>query len=471
VSNESRVSTESNPRTARYLIFGVAGLTVLLVAGFAVAFGIRSHHNRMVKDQTEESAGAAVTVDVVEVRPTAKNYPLTLPGQTASWHQSPLYARVDGYVKQWIPNFGDRVKAGDLLATIETPELDQQLVAAKAKTTASDAQVKVAESNVSIAKLTYDRWKNALPGEVSDQEREQKKADFDAANARLAAARAQALLDQADVSRYTAMEGFRELRAPYDGIITKRLCDIGNLVTAGSSGNTSPLYMMAQYDKEIRVLVDVPQKAAVDMVPGLRAQVTSDQYGGRVFQGKVARSAMYIDPQTRTMQVEVDIPNTDLALVPGMYVQVTFDLNQRGLLEVPAAAILYKPGRLQVAVVGSDGTVDFRDVTIARDNGEIVELASGVEPGDRVALNISTAIAQGEQVKTEPADVESGAPAPIPMPSPTMETTGPRHGITAADRPPVPDRGLHPPAPAHEPTSPPTNTTPANRPGGGAGGD
>jgi RND family efflux transporter MFP subunit len=415
-AHADRISTTPAPNTGRLLVMAICGLAVVLLAGFAVAYGVRVDHDRHVKDDTDTAAGAVPVVEVVGVKPTADRYPLMLPGQTAGWYESPLYSRVDGYVGTWTSDIGDRVKQGDVLATIDTPELEQQLAAARAKAAASDAQIKVAESNVSIARLTYERWKNALQGEVSDQEREQKKADYDAANARLAAAQAQALLDQADVSRYTAMEGFRQLRAPYDGIITDRLCDIGDLVTAGSSANTKPLYSMAQYDKKIRVFVDVPQKAAADMVPGLGAHVTSDLHPGRLFEGRIARSTMSINVQTRTQRTEVDIPNTDLALEPGMYVRVTFDLNQRGLLEVPAAAILYKPGGLQVAVIDANGKVDFRPITVAKDNGDSVELATGVQRGDRVALNISTAIVQGETVKAEQSDSGPAVAAPVGKP-------------------------------------------------------
>jgi RND family efflux transporter MFP subunit len=193
------------------------------------------------------------------------------------------------------------------------------------------------------------------------------------------------------------MEEFRKVTAPYDGVITARHVDIGDLVSSGSSANTSSLYSIAQ-SNVIRVFVDVPQKAAADMTVDLPAHASSDQYPGRLFSGKIARSAMSIDPQTRTQRTEVDIPNPDLTLVPGMYVQVTFELNQRKLPQVPAAAILFRPTGLQVAVVNADSKVEFHPVTVARDNGDTVELATGANPGDRVALNLSSAIMPGEQV-------------------------------------------------------------------------
>jgi len=303
---------------------GVAGLAILLAVGFGMAFSIRQHHEQAAVQQALAFSHSLETVEVVDAKPTASTYPLTLPGQTDGWYQSTIFARVDGYIGTWTADIGDRVKQGQILATIETPEMDQQLNAARAKAAASDAQVKVAESNVSIAKLTYERWRDSPRGVVSEQEREEKKATYDSANANLAEAKAQAELDQADVGRYTAMEAFKNVTAPYDGVITARHVDIGDLVTAGSSANTSSLYSIAQ-SNVIRVFVDVPQKMAASLTVGLASFASSDQFPGKTFAGKVARTAMSIDPQTRTLRTEVDIPNADLTLVPGMYVQVTFE--------------------------------------------------------------------------------------------------------------------------------------------------
>jgi RND family efflux transporter MFP subunit len=450
-STQPRISIESNTGTGRVLAFAVAVLAILLAVGFTVAYLVRHHNEDSAETLAKSNSDAKPVVDVVAVEPTAKNYPLQLPGQTAGWYQSTIFARVDGYVGTWSADIGDRVKQGQVLATIDTPEMDQQLNAAKAKAAASAAQVTVAESSVSIAKLTYDRWKDSPKGVVSEQEREEKKATFEEANARLTAAKAQQQLDEADVGRYSAMEEFKKVTAPYDGVITARHLDVGDLVSAGSSANTSSLYSIAQ-SNVIRVFVDVPQKAAADMIVGLGAQATSDQFPDRLFRGKVARSAMSIDPQTRTQRTEVDIPNPDLALVPGMYVQVTFQLNQRGLLEVPAAAILFRSAGLQVAVVGEDGKVDFRPVTVAKDNGDTVILASGVKAGDRVALNISSAVTPGSDVTVNEDKDNVVATPPSPQPAPTVDTTGSQNGELPADHLPAPDSGVHPPAPAKAPT-------------------
>ena len=483
-AGQARVPTDAAPQTGRILMFVVAGLAVVLAVGFGVAFAARHRTEATAERAAGDARDARDVVDVVAVRSAGGQYPLSLPGQTAGWYESTIYARVDGYVGTWSADIGDRVRQGQVLATIDTPELDQQLNAAKAKADASDAQVAVAQSNESIAKLTCDRWRDSPKGVVSEQEREEKQATYTAAVAHLAEARAQAQLDRADVGRYQAMKGFQNVTAPYDGVITSRHIDIGDLVTLGSSASTSPLYGVAQ-SNVMRVFVDVPQKAAADMTVGLPAHATSDSFPGRLFSGRVARSAMSIDPQTRTERVEVDVPNADLTLVPGMYVQVTFELNQHGLLQVPAAALLYRPDGLHVAVVRADGRVQIPLVTVAKDDGDVIELAGGVNPGDRVALNISSAITPGQQVTAVQDDQDHPtSPPPAEVPPPAQMTTGPRNDALPSGLQPAPDGGANPPALARapvpspaasdrsvEPAPVPANTAPIERPGGGVGGD
>lgn len=395
--DHARVSTASAPGTERTLKLAVVGLAAVLLLAFVVAFVVRQHHESVARGLAEERASFRPVVEVVTVEPAVRNYPLQLPGQTSGFYQSTIYSRVDGYVGSWAADIGDQVKQGQALAQIDTPEMDQQLNAARAKAAASAAQAAVAESGVSIAKLTYDRWRDSPKGVVSEQEREEKKAGYEEALARLTAAQAQTRLDEAEVGRYEAMEAFKTVTAPYDGIITARRLDVGDLVSAGSSANTDSLYSIAQ-SNVIRVFVDVPQKVAADMIVGLGADVTSNQFPGRVFKGKLARTAMSMDPKTRTQLTEVDVPNPDMALVPGMYVEVTFQLNQSGLLQVPAAALLFRTAGLQVGVVDTSGRIIIRPVSVAKDNGDTVVLASGVAIGDKVALNLSSAVTNGQMV-------------------------------------------------------------------------
>ncbi len=452
-----RVSTATKEGTGLRLAIAVLVLFLVLALGSIIAFFVRSRNESHAQQTSTDSTDAVPGVDVVTVRPTASTYPLVLPGQTGGWFESTIYARVDGYLGQWFNDIGDPVKAGQVLATIETPELDQQMGAAEARANASAAQVKVASANESIAEITNKRWADSPKGVVSEQEREQKKATYDSSVAQLEAAKAQHQLDEADVNRLKALEGFKQVVAPYDGVITGRHIDIGDLVTLGSASGNSFLYKIAQ-PNVIRTFVDVPQKLADDMVVGLDASATSDQFLGKVFRGKIARSTRSIDPQSRTQRTEVDIPNPDQLLIPGMYVQVTFQLKQRGLVQVPAASILFKPGGLQVAVIGDQDKVEFRPIAVAKDNGDTVELASGVKENERVALNISNYIIAGEKVNPVNVDKERGpgesAPPP-PTPAPATESSGPGPAAgPPASYVPAPDSGKHPPAPATVPLQP-----------------
>jgi RND family efflux transporter MFP subunit len=393
----NRVSTEASSGTGAILAVAVVVILILLGVGFTIAYLVHQHAEEAAVRLAASMADAQPIVDVYTAHPAAQSYPLTLPGQTAGWYESTIFARVDGYVKSWSADIGDHVKQGQVLALIDTPELDQQLNGARAKEATSASQVTVAEASVSIAKITYERWRDSPTGVVAEQERQEKEANYNESVAQLSAAKAQEQADKAGVDRFMAMEEFKKVTAPYDGIITSRKIDVGNLVSAGSSSNTTSLYTIAQYNV-IRVFVDVPQKAGAQILVGLPADITSNQHPDQVFHGKVARSSMSMDTQTRTQKTEVDIANSDLALVPGMYVQVTFQLNQGGLLEVPAAAILFRPGGLQVAVINDDNRVEFRPITVAKDNGDTVVLQSGVREGETVALNLSSAIEPGEEV-------------------------------------------------------------------------
>jgi RND family efflux transporter MFP subunit len=299
-------------------------------------------------------------------------------------------------VGSWKVDIGDHVKKGQVLATIETPDLDAKLAAAEAKVKAAQALVVSRQADADFAKTTYVRWKDSPKGVVSEQEREAKKAGYDSAVAQLNEAKAQVGLDQANVDQYTAFTRFKQVVAPYDGTITQRNIDIGNLVVANSA-STTPLYRMVK-DDPIRVFVFVPQSAASDIKIGVEAGIKAYNIPDREFNGKVARTANAIDPQTRTLRVEVDIPNPDHTLVPGMYVNVDFQVPTGGLVQVPAAALVFRSGGPQVGLVDNNDRMTFRKVTIIRDNGETVELGAGVSGGDRVALNIGNQIVDGDSV-------------------------------------------------------------------------
>jgi len=200
------------------------------------------------------------------------------------------------------------------------------------------------------------------------------------------------------VDRYTVLAQFKKVTAPYDGKITERHIDIGNLVTSGSAASTTPLYKIVQNDP-MRVFVDAPQSATGDMKVGVKARITASNVPNHVFEGTIARTADALDPQARTLRVEVDLPNPDQLLVSGMYVDVAFDIANQGMLQVPAAALVFRSSGPQVAVVDKNNHITFHKITIARDNGNTVEVGSGIEVGDRIALNVSNQITDGETVE------------------------------------------------------------------------
>jgi len=405
------VSARFDPHTGERLKRGAIIAAIVLGVAFVVVSIDRFVKSRSVARATQQANSAAPLVDVVTAQAVGAMQQLVLPAYTAAWHESTIFARVNGYVAKWFVDIGDRVHAGQVLALIETPDLDAELAAARAQLKAQQATVLVRRAETQFALTTYERWRDSPKGVVSDQEREEKKAAYDSAVARQRSAEADAALAGAQVDKYQAMTQFKRVTAPYDGAITVRDIDIGNLVTAGSTAATTPLYVMTQNDP-IRIFVDAPQSAADDLI-NTRAPVQVQTSGGvtREFNGQVTRTSQALNPQARTLRVEVDVPNSKGEFVPGMYVKVGFQLPPRGLVQVPAAALMFRASGPQVAVVDPAGHISFRSVTIGRDDGSVVELSAGVAAGDRVALNVSSQIADGELVRAQPAG--SAATAPV----------------------------------------------------------
>jgi RND family efflux transporter MFP subunit len=394
--------------TGRTLQRAAGAVAIVLLLAFLAVYFFKAYAERKLARDARAAAEAAPLVDTVTVRSTAAAGDLTLPGETAAWYESTIYARVGGYVAKWYADIGDHVKAGQVLALIDTPELDAELSAAKAKLQVAQAQVKVKEADAVFAASTYVRWRDSPKGVVSEQEREDKKAGDASAAAELEASRAQARLNQADVDRLLAFEQFKRVTAPYSGTVTERRIDIGNLVTAGSSAGTTLLYRMAQ-DDPIRVFVDVPQSAAADLMRvGVPAQIIATGSASRPIAATITRTSEAIDPKARTFRAELDIPNPQRHLVPGLYVQVAFQLKNSGFSQVPAAALVFGASGPMVAAVGVDGAVHYRAVTIGRDDGDKVELSSGVTNGDRLILNISNQILEGAKVRVS-ADMKAVA--------------------------------------------------------------
>jgi len=404
------VSARFDPGTGERLKRAAIVAAIVLGVAFVLVSVDRFFKARSVARATLAAATARPLVEVVTAKAVGAVQRLVLPGYTAAWHASTIYARVDGYVGDWYVDIGDRVRTGQVLAVIETPDLDAELAAARAQLKADQATVLVRKAETEFAQTTYERWRDSPKGVVSEQEREEKKAGYDSAVARQRSAEADVALAQARVNKYEALTQFKKVTAPYDGVITVRDIDIGNLVTAGSTSATTPLYVMTQNDP-IRIFVDAPQSAADDLISS-KAPVQVQTSAGvmREYSGKVTRTSQALNPQSRTLRVEVDIPNPKDEFVPGMYVKVGFGLPPRGLVQVPAAALVFRASGPQVALVDHSGRLTFRNVAIGRDNGNIVELSSGVAPGDQLALNVSSQISDGELVRVQGVEAAGSAP-------------------------------------------------------------
>jgi RND family efflux transporter MFP subunit len=385
-------------RQTRGVTLLAAGLILVLGVGFARVHRQRAEASTRLANATGQESGRAPAVSAVRVELGNSEAHLELPGATAAWYESTLFGRVNGYVDGWKSDIGDRVHAGQVLASIATPELDAEVLAAKAHLEADQAEVAVRASARDFARLTDERWRNSPAGVVAEQEREAKKADFDAATAQLAAAEARLTVDRAELSRLAALSQFKSVTAPITGVVTERRIDIGTLVTAGSTSSTTPLYRIVD-DHTLRVFVEIPQNLASSVPVGTPVKLIPGDAALPAVDARVSRSATAVDPASRTLRVEIDIPNADRKLAPGLYLKVQFDLHQTALPVVPAAALMFRSTGPEVAVIGADSRVTFRPVVIARDDGKTVTLASGVGAGDVVALNLGSQVGKGDQVE------------------------------------------------------------------------
>ena len=388
--------TTIRPGTGRRLKGMVGGLALVLAVGFLTMRVARSYHDGALSEQALKDAAAPIPVEVVTAQAGKAGLPLTLPGQTAAWYESTIYARVQGYVASWSADIGDHVKKGQVLATIDTPELDADLLAAKAKLRAGQAEQQRRQAEAEFADTTYTRWRDSPKGVVSDQEREDKKAQDASARANLEASKAQVAVDQAAVDRLNTFQQFKQVTAPYTGTITERRIDIGDLSTS-----TTPFFRMAKADP-IRIFVDVPQSASSDLMKaGSDVDVLA---AGKHIAGKTARTSEAIDTRARTFRAEIDLPNADLSLLPGMYVEAAFQLPGQGAVQIPASAMLFRSDGPHVAVIDPQQKVHFAAVAIARDEGSLIEIASGLKPGDKVVLNISNQVTEGDAVRVTAID-------------------------------------------------------------------
>jgi RND family efflux transporter MFP subunit len=339
---------------------------------------------------------AIVYVKTAPVASAGASQTLLLPGTLQGFVQSPVAARAGGYLRRWTKDIGARVQKGELLAEIESPELDQQL----SQAVASRQQM---AASLDLAKSTANRWEALRKRDaVSQQELEERRSGYAQARANLAAA-------DANVERLRQLEAFKRVVAPFAGVITRRNVDIGDLIdTTGK-----PLFLLAQTDP-LRVYVNVPQAYAQLVRVGQPAVVTQAELRGRTFHGQVARTAASIDTASRTMQVEVTLPNRDGALLPGAFVQVSLALAPSGSLSVPANALIFRGQGTQVAAVDPSGKVHLQTVRLGRNFGETVEILQGLRGNERLVLNPSDSLANGDQVQGAAGAAQPSSPKAVP---------------------------------------------------------
>jgi RND family efflux transporter MFP subunit len=363
-----------------------AKIVVVVVAAVLVVGAARTMMSRFANARALESTVAESTKQYVKTtlpKTGAGGQTLLLPGTLQGFVQSPISARSSGYVRRWYKDIGSRVEKGELLAEIETPEIDQQLSQAIAAR-------QQAASGLALAKSTVERWEALRKKDVVAQQDLDEKRSADAqARANLAAA-------DANVERLRQLEGFKRVVAPFAGIITKRNVDVGDLIDAGG-GAARALFVLTQTDP-LRVYVNVPQTYAQLVKPGQKVTVSQAEIAGESFTGEVARTAGSIDAATRTMQIEVSLPNREGKLLPGAYVQVSLPLQSSHEMLISTNALLFRSEGMRVAKVDSSGHVRLLPVKIGRNYGETVEVLDGVSAKDRLVLNPSDSLSDGDQV-------------------------------------------------------------------------
>jgi len=377
-----------------------AAITILAAAVFGVALYYGLGHQRAVREQLAEDvrAGAATPVSIIHPQQGTSQLNVTFPANLQGYIETPIYARTNGYIKRWLVDIGAHVQSGELLAEIETPELDQQLRQAEA----AQAQ---AQANLDLARITAARYQNLLKADgVSQQE-------VDQANGTQAADEANLKAALASVGQLKDLQSFEKVTAPFAGTITARYIDIGSLIAAG---NSTVLFRLAQ-TSTLRVYVNVPESYSPDMAPGVSADVEVPEVVGKKFAGQVIRTAGAIDPVSRTLLTEVHVPNPGNELAPGEFGEVTFHLRStRSTLIIPTSALIFRAQGAQLALVEDGGKVHIQDVQLGRDLGNSVEVLSGLRADDSVIDGPSDAITEGAVVVVPP----------VAEPSPSE--TGPR---------------------------------------------
>jgi RND family efflux transporter MFP subunit len=374
---------DSSARSHRGL--RVTGIVAAVVAVVIVAYGVitRASESSHLRDWTD--AQALPTVSVSPPNSATNSSGLELPGRIEAYSRAPIYARVSGYLKSWKYDIGAQVKAGDLLAEIETPDLDQQLLQAK-------ADLASAQANAALAQTTAKRWTAMLGSDsVSKQEVDEKTGDFTAKQALVKAS-------QANVDRIVAMKGFTRIVAPFNGTVTARETDVGALINAG--GGSGPELFVISDTKKLRVYVSVPQSYVPRVPNGTKATISVPEHANKTYAATIESSAQSVNAASGTTLMQLSVDNSAGELMPGSYANVHLDMaGHANTLSVPASALIFDAKGLAVATVGADNRVALKTVTIERDLGKIIEIGSGLAATDRVIENPPDGIANGAQVR------------------------------------------------------------------------
>ena len=381
------MSTQTPKRPGRKvgLLLGLFAIIAIATAYFGITD--RETHETKLAKQTSVQAIPAVTV-VLPQRGAAPQE-LVLPGEIQAWYTAPILARVNGYVKMWYKDYGAKVKTGDLLAEIDTPDLDQQLDQAK-------ADLGTAQANLALAEITARRW-NALRSSdaVSQQSADEKAGEASARKAEVESAKAK-------VGHLQALENFKKIVAPFDGTVTVRNIDVGALVSATPAGNTHELQELFEVSdvRKLRIYVQVPQAFAAQLSPGLKADLRLSQYPDRTFEAELATTSNAIAQKSRSLLVELHCDNKDNLLQPGSFVEVHFKLPANAeVLRLPSTALIFRGLHPEVAIVGEDSKISLKPVEVGRDLGTEVEILSGLSLKDRVVKSPSNLVANGDLVK------------------------------------------------------------------------
>jgi membrane fusion protein, multidrug efflux system len=384
------------PASKALTMVGIA-LLVLLIAGALTLWDHVTHERALAKETERETVP---TVAVVYPQSEKPDEDLVLPGSLQAYEDSPIYARTNGYLVRWYKDIGSRVEKGELLAKIDTPEVDQELNQTRA------ARLQIL-AQMDLAKISADRWENLRKTDsVSAQEADQYESGYKQSQANLAAA-------DANVRRLEQLEGFKDVYAPFSGVLTRRNVDPGALINAGAGVGAGAagreLFDLARVDP-LRVYTSVPQAYAPFIKVGARTAVTLQEFPGEKFFGKVVRTAESIDQATRTLLTEVDVPNKEGRLLPGSFGEVHFAVGSGvNKVTIPVNAMLFRAEGPRVAVVGAGGKVQLRPINIGRDYGATLEILGGVSPTDQIVINPADSLEEGQQVNVAKPQQQKGS--------------------------------------------------------------